>query len=132
MKKALSVLTLALFITSQIFAQCATVTVNNQCIFTDAVPVITLCGTTPTVVTGGDSNAATIAVGAATLDQYGHTQPVLQCVVTFATAFTHAPVVTVSTNSLGFRVAINSVSATALIVQFSSNAAGGRFSFTAF
>jgi len=131
MKKVLSLLLLAL-ISINLFAQCATVTVNNQCIFTDAVPVLTLCGVSPAVVTGGDSNAATITVGAATLNAYGQTVPVLQCVATFATAFTHAPVVTVSTSSLGFRVSVNTVSTTALVVQFSGNAAGQKFSFTAF
>lgn len=132
MKKVLSILTLALLITSQIFAQCATVTVNNQCIFTDAVPTISVCGTSPSVATGGTSNGAIVTVGTAAVNAYGQTQAVTQCVVTFATAFTRAPVVTLTTNSLGFRTSIVSVSATVLIVNFSGNAAGGKFSFTAF
>lgn len=132
MKKVLSVLTLSLLLVTQMFATCATVTINNQCLFTDTVPTITLCGASASVATGGTSNGSTITIGAATLNAYGQTQAVTQCVATFATAFTTPPVVTVSTNSLGFRVSVLSVTTTALIVNFSGNGAGGKWTYTAF
>lgn len=118
MKKTLSILTLALLLTSQVFATCATVTVNGQCLLTDGVPTITLCGVGPTVATGGNSNAAIITVGASTKNAYGQVQVVGSCVVTFATAFTNPPAVTVTTSSTGFSASVISSTTTAMIVKF--------------
>lgn len=118
MKKALSILTLSVILAVQAFATCATVTVNGQCLLTDSVPTITLCGVGPTVATGGNSNAATITVGASTKNAYGQLLAVKSCVVTFATAFTNPPVVTLTTSTTGFSAAVISVSTTAMVVSF--------------
>lgn len=106
--------------------------INGQTIFTDAAPTISNCGTSATAATGGTSNGATINVGAATLNAYGITVPVLQCTLTFATAFTNPAVVGLATYGSSFVARVAALSTTVMVVYFSSNAAGGKFSFVAF
>lgn len=134
MKKQIISLFTAFFVfVAMSFATCATVTVNNQCLFTDGVPTISACGTSPAVLTGGNSNAATITVGTATVNGFGQTVQVTRCTITFATAFTNPPVVTVSTDSPGLQVNLTGPpSATVMTVAFTANAAGHHFAYTAF
>lgn len=106
--------------------------INGQTIFSDAAPTISNCGTSPTAATGGTSNGATITVGANTLDAYGRTVAITQCTLTFATAFTNPPVVSLASQNNGFTVRVAALSTTVMVLYFSSNAAGGKFSFVAF
>lgn len=109
--------------------------INGQTIFSDSVPTISACGTSPTVATGGTSNGATITVGSASTNTLtGATIPVLQCTVTFATPFTNPPVIGLSTFQVGGAnsIRVASLSTTVLIVYFTSDAAGSKFSFVAF
>ena len=129
MKRYLAILTALVLAALPAFA--VNPVINGQTIFSDSAPTITTCGTSPTVATGGTSNGATITVGTATTNAYGITVPVLQCKLTFATAFTNAPVVAFSTNSQ-IQVTVGSLSTTVLIVNFGSNAAGKKFAFIAF
>lgn len=107
-------------------------TYNGHTIFSGSAPAITVCGTTPTIPSTSTDNAGTITVGAATKDSYGHVIPVTSCTVTFATAFTFAPAVTLSTNQAGLGITVNAVSTTVLIVQFSRDASTRVFKYTAF
>lgn len=100
--------------------------INGQTIFSDGVPTITACGTSPTVATGGTSNGATITIGATA---NGETKA---CTITFATAFTNPPVIGVSTNRRGLDVSLVSVTTTLMIVVFNSDAQGAKLSYVAF
>lgn len=110
----------------------STVAYNNHNIFTGSAPAVTVCGTSPTISAGSTDNAGTVTVGAATTDLYGHFVAVTQCTVTFSTAFTTAPSVTLSTNQNGLGIVVNTVSTTALTVQFSKDAGTRVFKYTAF
>lgn len=114
------------------FAWAVNPVINGQTIFSDAAPTITNCGTSPSAATGGTSNGATITVGTAGVDTRGRTIAVLQCTLTYATAFTNPPVLGISTFTNGLQVFVVSSSTTVLIVYFNSNAAGQKFSFVAF
>lgn len=121
------------------FAVCATTTINGQCIYTDAAPTISACGTSPSASMTSSSNGGTITVGTSstTINQGiagggGTTIPVTNCTLTFATAFTAAPTVTLTTFTPGFTAHILAVSTTALTVTFTGgNAAGQKFTYNA-
>ncbi len=107
-------------------------TFNNHTIFGGSAPTISACGTTPTVATGGNDNATTVNIGTHTTDQYGRTVPVLACTVTFATAYTNVPTVTFGSRYNGMQVTAASISTTVMIVYFSKDASGQKFSYHAF
>jgi hypothetical protein len=95
----------------------STLTVNNHYSETSSVqPVISSCGTSPSVV-GGDS-AGTISVGSGVA--------VTGCTLTFAVPWVNTPMCTESDNSTAITGDIASISNTAVTFGFSASLGGGK------
>lgn len=110
----------------------AQTTYNGHVIFTGSAPTVSNCGASPTIVSTGTDNGGTVTVGASTRNNLGQVVPVLQCTLTFATSFTFAPAVVLSTNRPSIEISIGSKGTTTVIVYFSSDAAGSVFTYVAF
>lgn len=115
-------------------ATCSTATINGQCIFTDAAPTISACGTSPTVPGFATSNGGTVTVGKSPTDIYGHILPTTNCTITFATAFTAIPVVVATPLSTGYGYTMRVINATTAgaTFAFSADAGGSKFNYLAF
>src|SRR5665213_2416866 len=68
---------------------------NNHTLFDGNPPAITNCGTQPGRTTASSDNAGTVTVGTPAINNLGQVVPILQCTVTYATAFTTAPSVSI-------------------------------------
>ncbi len=99
-------------------------TINNHTYMGGSAPTVSACGTSPTLVTGSVDNGGTINVGTTTVPG-----GVLNCTVTFATAFTNVPAFTVSTNTRNTKAAISQLSTTRAILVFSSDMAGQKVGY---
>ncbi len=106
-------------------------TVNNHTLFGGSAPTLSNCGTSPTNTNAVD-NKGIVTVGANSIDNLGHVVPVLQCTMTFATAFTVLPAATFSTDTKGLYVTFAGLSTTVVTVYFNKDASRNRFSYTAF
>lgn len=113
---------------------------NGHTLFTGAAPAISNCGTSPTITSASGDNAGTVTVGISPKNNLGQEIPVLQCTITWATAFTTAPAftVTMANNSTrrygvgGLNVSIAANSTTVTVLNFDTNAGSATFSYTAF
>ncbi len=106
-------------------------TVNNHTLFGGSAPTLSNCGTAPTNTNAVD-NKGTVTIGASSLDRYGHVVPVLQCTMTFATAFSTTPAMTFSTNTKGLYVTFAGISTTVVTVYFNKDASQNQFAYTGF
>jgi hypothetical protein len=104
---------------------------NGHTVFGGSAPTITNCGTGPTDANAND-NAGTVIIGKNSLNNLGTVIPVMQCTVTFATAFSHAPSINFTTNQRGLYVTYAGISTTAVTMYFSKDASQAQVSYTAF
>lgn len=113
---------------------------NNHTLFTGAAPAVSNCGTSSSITSTSGDNAGTVTVGTASKNSLGQVIPVLQCTLTWTTAFTSAPAVTVTMadnsarkyGSGNVKVTVASNSTTVLVLAFDTDAASAKFSYTAF
>lgn len=113
---------------------------NNHTLFAGSAPAVSNCGTSPSVTTASSDNAGTVIVGSPAINNLGQATPVLQCTLTWATAFTTAPSVTAimadnSTRKYGvgnINPSIASNSTTVTIFNFDTEAGNATFTYTAF
>ena len=106
-------------------------TFNNHVLFSGAAPTLSNCGVNPTDTNAND-NAGTVSVGKNSHNNLGTVIPVLQCTLTFATAFTGAPAVSFGAGQNGLTVVYTGISTTGMTVYFSKDASQQKFSYSAF
>jgi hypothetical protein len=113
---------------------------NNHTLFAGAAPVASNCGVTPTITSASSDNAGTVTIGSSPINKLGQDTPVSQCTLTWTTAFTTPPSMTItmqngSTRKYGvgnIHASIAANSTTVAIIAFDDNAGLGAFTYTAF